>query len=106
MEQRNWYYVYTFAYPDETIFYVGKGINERIKSHLYEAGGRRTSISKVASVIRSLWQRGEKVIIRKPYKDLTEYEAFQMERSLIALLGYEHLVNQSWHECHKMKSIS
>lgn len=92
------YYVYTFAYSDGTVFYVGKGSGDgcqsRIRSHLYEAVGKRTDVSRVAQRIREIWQRGEKVIIRKPYKDLSDVEAFQLEKGLIEFYGYEQLVNR------------
>ena len=31
------YYVYTLAYPDGTVFYVGKGSGNRIQHHEQEA---------------------------------------------------------------------
>lgn len=92
------YYVYTFAYSDGTVFYVGKGQGDgclsRIRSHLYEAVGKRTTVSRVATVIRSIWREGGKIVIRKPYKGLSEVEAFQLEKGLIEFYGYEQLINR------------
>lgn len=94
-------YVYTLAYQNGTVFYVGKGSGDRVQSHFYEASGSRTSVSRVATVIRQIWQRGEKVVVRKPITDVDDIFALQMEKHYITLHKSEHLVNQDWHATHK-----
>jgi hypothetical protein len=95
-------YVYTFANSlTGLVFYVGKGQDDRIQSHMYEASGSRVKISRVAQAIRSIWQQGGKVIVRKPYNNISDLEALEMEKALITFYGYEQLVNQAWHASHK-----
>lgn len=92
----NDFYVYEFAYSDGTVFYVGKGSGDRIQSHLYDARSKRPNVSRVALTIRAIWQRGEKVIIRKVYNNISDQEATDLETEVIERYGYEHLVNSPW----------
>lgn len=95
-------YVYTFASSlDGNVFYVGKGCDSRVKSHLWEASGKKQKVSRVAHMIRSIWQQGGKVIIRKPLNNVDDSEAIQREKELIAFYGYEQLVNQEWYASHQ-----
>ena|SRR5258708_31953136 len=106
------FYVYTYASSlDGKVFYVGKGSDERHIQHIREA--RRKDIqypngsyrvpTRVASTVRSIWQSGGKIIIRKPYKALSESEALETERSLIAYYGDEQLVNnRKWNIVHNI----
>ena len=48
-----------------------------------------------------IWRQGGKVIIRKPYNHIPSDKAFCLESQLIQHYGYEQLVNQDWHTCHK-----
>ena len=89
-------YVYTLAYPDGTVFYVGKGSGNRIKAHFWEALGKKKTVSRVAQRIREIWLQGGKVIIRKPYRNIDSLTACDLETALIEQYGYEQLVNNPW----------
>jgi hypothetical protein len=57
------FYVYTLAYPESmggTIFYVGKGRNDRINDHDRET--RRGVQSDKCNIIREIWATGEEVV--------------------------------------------
>jgi hypothetical protein len=95
-------YVYTFANSlTGLVFYVGKGQDDRIQSHMRTASGRQKKVSRVALAIRLIWQQGGKVIVRKPYNNISDLEALRLEQLLIEHYGYEQLVNQEWRACHK-----
>lgn len=75
------FYVYTYAYPNGTIFYVGKGTNGRIDEHEREA--RNSCPCRKCSVIRSIWASGKPVQKRIVYETFDEQEALEREQTLI-----------------------
>jgi hypothetical protein len=85
------YYVYTLAYPTGEVFYVGKGIRGRI--NLHEAEARKGVNSHKCNIIRKIWREGGEVIKTKVCEGLSEEEAFEYERMLIAAYGRKNLVN-------------
>jgi excisionase family DNA binding protein len=85
------YYVYTLAYPDGKIFYVGKGAQGRIADHEREAS--KGCKCRKCHVIREIWARGKPVQKRIVYETLDESEAFGHERMLIDLYASSLLVN-------------
>jgi hypothetical protein len=85
------YYVYTLARPTGEIFYVGKGKGNRIDWHEVEA--RNGVKSYKCNIIRKIWREGGQVIKTRVYEGLTEREAFERERTLIATYGRERLTN-------------
>src|SRR5579885_1552161 len=87
------YYVYTLAYPDGTVFYVGKGKGERIDQH--EAEARRGIQSYKCKVIRQIWQSGGQILKTKICEHMEEEAAYQLEIDLIRMYGREHLVNRT-----------
>jgi hypothetical protein len=92
------YYVYFLQNPrNENIFYVGKGIGNRVFQHLncaIETDGETEKFETIREIINS----GEEVkhfILRH---GLTEDVAFEIEASLIDLIGIKNLTNlQSGH---------
>lgn len=87
-------YVYTLAYPESMggkIFYVGKGMGERIRDHAREA--RKGVQSQKCDVIREICAAGEKVVATKVHENLSDIKALELERQLIYEIGYENLVN-------------
>jgi hypothetical protein len=87
------YYVYTLAYPDGRIFYVGKGKNygkhERIDEHEIEARGRRhTNNPDKLEIIRSIWASGGEVLKRKVAHFDDEMEAYMYEWALMNMTCY------------------
>lgn len=85
------YYVYTYAHPDGTVFYVGKGTNGRIADHEREArGGCRC---RKCHVIREIWESGKPVQKRIVFETLNELEALEHEKTLIDLYACSQLAN-------------
>lgn len=87
------YYVYLLIDPEtDTIFYVGKGTENRIFAHLNSALTSPQASDKLEK-IRSIQARGfqvQHVILRH---GLTEKEAFEVEASLIDYIGIKDLTN-------------
>jgi hypothetical protein len=79
------YYVYALAYPDERIFYVGKGQGNRIDKHEMEA--RQGVQSVKCDIIRGIWAEGKEVVKRKLAFFDSENDALRHEISLISSLG-------------------
>ena len=88
------HYVYTLAYPDGGVFYVGKGSGDRISSHEEEALLGNGDNPHKERVIRSIWRAGGQV-----KKDIVAYfpseeEALAYEVFLIKnVYGRENLTN-------------
>jgi hypothetical protein len=85
------FYVYTLAYPDGTIFYVGKGTKNRIDGHEREA--KRGKQSYKCNVIRKIWADGGQVVKTIMFRTDIEEEAYQYEITLIEALGLKTLTN-------------
>src|SRR5260370_5231911 len=85
------YYVYTYAFPDGTVFYVGKGCNARIDQHEREA--RSDCMCQKCCIIRQIWAGGDPVQKRIVYETFEEHEAFAQEYLLIQTYGLANLVN-------------
>jgi len=84
------YYVYVYIDPRNfEEFYYGKGIESRKNAHLTD-----DSDSEKAKRIKAIHKEGLKPIIKVIAKDLTEREAFFIEKTLIWKLG-KNLTNQS-----------
>lgn len=78
------YYVYTLAYPDGTVFYVGKGQGKRIEAHEREA--RQGKKSHKCNTIRKIWTNGDQVLRTVLGYFEMECDAFQYEIALIFFL--------------------
>ena len=84
MNIENEYYVYVYIDPrDYREFYYGKGKGNRKESHLSDE-----SDSVKAAQIREILNQGEQPIIRVIAANLTESEAFLIEKTLIWKLGH------------------
>lgn len=106
------FYVYTLRYPDGTVFYVGKGIAERINNHAKEA--KKGVSSPKCDVIRSIWETGQDFIRQKEYEGLSQEEALQLENEVIERYNFILLTNKmkkgqaKWYtpERHRQRSQS
>lgn len=87
------YYVYTLADPTGKIFYVGKGIKDRIFAHEREASG--ACICRKCVAIRDIWNSGHDIQRTIVYQTPNEWEAFGREREIIHEIGIESLCNRS-----------
>ncbi len=87
---KNNYYVYVYIDPRNfEEFYYGKGIGNRKKAHLKD-----DSDTEKTKRIKAIQKEGLKPIIKVVTKDLTEREAFLIEKTLIWKLG-KNLTNIS-----------
>ena len=104
------YYVYLYRDPRDNLpFYVGMGRGNRDKWHwtdlvrLVKPGSRRKEPlpqTPLCQRLSELHAEGKSPIIERPCQNLSELEAADMERMLIARLGCVHfdtgpLLNQS-----------
>lgn len=85
------YYVYLLVDPrDKKIFYIGKGKNRRVSSHVENYNKKEAEKNRI---IREIIDSGNEVKIEIARHGLTEKEAFEVEASLIDLLGIGNLTN-------------
>ncbi len=83
MTDKSDYYVYVYIDPRNfEEFYYGKGMGDRKYAHLADEGD-----SEKAKRIKEIRKSGLKPIIKVIAKDLTEREAFLIEKTLIWKLG-------------------
>jgi hypothetical protein len=75
------FYVYTLAYPDGKVFYVGKGKKNRVDQHEKEAA-RQCGCPKCCA-IRSIWTAGGAVVKAIVFETANENEAYAHERAMI-----------------------
>jgi hypothetical protein len=84
------FYVYTLA-EDETVFYVGKGRDERVYQHEQEA--RKECECQKCKKIRDIWARGKEITKTIVFTTLNEPDAYIEEAKLIASIGLCNLTN-------------
>jgi len=83
-------YVYLLIDPrDNKIFYVGKGIKKRAKSHLKEKNSEKEKNLKIKEIADS----GNDVKIDLLSNGLSNSEALKIEAAAIDLIGIENLTN-------------
>ena len=66
-------------------FYIGKGVNNRLKSHIIESYSSKKSLK--LNIIRKIIKSGNKPIIIKLYENISDYSAKRIEIYLINLIG-------------------
>jgi len=101
----NQFYVYVYLNPlkqgkftymengfgidfDYEPFYIGKGKDYRLFSHLYESFDLKNFNYKV-NTIRYIWKKEEEPIIYKIYDNLNEKNSHELEKVLIKIIGRE-----------------
>jgi|SRR5579863_9382421 len=90
------FYVYTLAYPNGTVFYVGKGSKSRIENHTTDAinfDRPHTYNTKKSQIIRQIWRDGGKVLKEKIGFFDDEQEALAFEAETIKSFPPEQLAN-------------
>lgn len=88
------FYVYLLIDPaDNKIFYVGRGVGNRIFDHIHEANEGLRSTEKLDK-IRSIISRGEHVKCFIHRHGLNEKEASEVESSLIDFIEVRNLSNE------------
>ena len=110
LDSLNGYYVYALLDPrDNQVFYIGKGIGNRVFSHELESGKETKSEKQKLQRIRSIESDGffvKRLIVNW---GLSEEEAFIAEATLINLLNYIpqfQLTNEvSGHHVHESMTV-
>ncbi len=88
------YYVYLLIDPEnKQVFYVGKGIGNRIFAHINAALTDATPSDKLDK-IRAIRANGREVNHIVHRHGLAEKEAFEVEAALIDFIGLSGLTNQ------------
>jgi len=88
------YYVYILKDPmDYEVFYVGKGIGNRIFSHVNDALETSVVTDKLEH-IRAIHSRKDEVLYYIHRHGMTESEALLVEAALIDVFGLEDLKNE------------
>lgn len=88
------YYVYLLIDPrTKKVFYVGKGSGNRINHHLLGAILEKTKETDKIKTIREIHSSGKEVDMKILRHGLSENEAFEIECSIIDLLGIKNLTN-------------
>ena len=88
------YYIYLLSDPrTNKIFYVGKGHGNRINHHLLGALEKNTKETNKIKTIRDIQSSNKEVGLTILRHGLTEKEAFEIESSVIDLLGIDNLTN-------------
>lgn len=80
------YYVYQLVDPETNIpFYIGKGKNDRAKTHLW--GNSKTNNPRKDAKINEIRNRGQEPLVQYIYENLTEIDAYATEEILISKFG-------------------
>lgn len=88
------YYIYLLSDPrTDKVFYVGKGHGNRINNHLLGALEGKTKETSKIKIIRDIQSSNKEVGLTILRHGLTEKEAFEIESSVIDLLGIDNLTN-------------
>lgn len=94
VQEKLGYYVYLLLDPrDAKIFYVGKGIGNRVFAHAQAAIDDPTDSEKLDR-IREILSTGRKVQYIIHRHGLTEKEAYEVEAALIDFVGITDLTNE------------
>ena len=87
-------------------FYAGKGINDRMFSHLINGKKIHQKLLKIKKVsakyskITQIWENGEGVVIIRLFAENNHYEALSREYSLIKALKLNYLTNEISGSCY------
>lgn len=84
------YYVYLLSDKNNNVFYVGKGIGNRINHHFKDLIDKEVKKTEKIKKIIQLGKNVKKIILRH---GLTEQEAFAVENALIDYIGIDNLTN-------------
>lgn len=110
IQSLNGYYVYALIDPrNDKVFYIGKGIGNRVFNHEIESGKSKNDEKMKMQTIRSIENAGlnvKRVIVNW---GLSEREAFVAEASLINLFNFTKDINltniMSGHSVHEALTV-
>lgn len=85
------FYVYTLARSDGRVFYVGKGMGDRVNAHETEA--RTDHDCHKCNIIRKIWRAGGQVKKDIVGTFIREADAYEREAQLISLYDLKALAN-------------
>ena len=88
IEALDGYYVYALIDPrTEKVFYIGKGVNDRVFQHEQESAKNQGSEKEKLKTIQEIESSGYQVKRKIIYWGLSEQEAFIAEAALINILS-------------------
>jgi hypothetical protein len=88
------YYTYFLINSlDDKIFYVGKGKGRRMYVHVKKSLRKRHKNKKLQNKIRSIFRKHGKILYAKVKENLTEKQAYGLEKIWVRKLGRENLCN-------------
>ena len=82
-------FTYDDYYFDYEPFYIGKGKNKRLEEHLWESRLKHDDFK--SRKIKSILKDGYKPLFIKVKENLNEYDAFNLEKTLIKIIGRYNL---------------
>jgi hypothetical protein len=71
------FYVYSPAYPNGEVFYIGKGAGSRVHSHTWEAKSGKAG--RKCDIIRDILATGETVLTKILFETADENQAYEEE---------------------------
>ena len=97
------WYVYTYAFPDGTVFYVGKGNHARIDDH--ERKARNGCDCDKCRIIRQIWESGHPVQKRIVFKTLCK-SFYSMGGILILKWAVKRAIGYRKRACPALLAVS
>jgi len=83
----NKFFVYSYAYPDGTVYYVGKGCGSRHRVHIRDAKAGRNAGKFAVRVTKKILDSGEIPLICIIQDKMSEEDSLSLEVELIAKYG-------------------
>lgn len=95
IEKPSGYYVYILIGSDGRIVYVGKGKGRRMHQHMKDAKAGRVSSIKKHRGLMTMLSNGDEPKAFAIVDNLSDDDAYRVERSVIHKIGHDRLLNSS-----------
>lgn len=103
------YYVYTLSYPNGSIFYIGKGVGNRIEHH--EINALNGEKNRKSDIIRSIISSGNEILKKVVFESDIENDVLKKEYELIVNFSDKSqlsnvVYNSNYYEKHGKEELS